>query len=164
MDISYDNQHDKVLQSVTFRVIISTSTSHERGNDRDHYGEASNRRGGIEDSWLSRRPRKTIIERWQIARIQNRRIVACQPRRIAAIPEKSQEYKIASWEALNVRSLSSESLPDRSDNRPRFSVQANSLVRTIPLCKHTAKNGIAQRKRMSLQVVWCAQGGKCVAA
>ena len=119
MTISCDNQRDKVLQSVTFRVIMCMSTSHERGNDRDHYGEASNRRGGIEDSWLSRRPRKTIIERWQIARIQNRRIVARQPRRIAAIPEKSQEYKIASTEAQNVRSLSSNLSGKLLDNRPR---------------------------------------------
>ena|SRR5260221_10448859 len=74
-----------------------------------------------------------------------------------------QPEQVASQETQNVESLLSNSFPDHLDNRPRFSVQVNQPVRTTPLCKHTAQNGIAQRKRMSLQVVWCAVGGKCVA-
>ena len=94
--------------------------------------------------------------------VQGRAAVACEPHRFREVHAESAQ-SIASQEAQNVESLSSNLSAKLLDNRPRFFVQANSLVRTTPLCKHTAENGIAQRKRMSLQVVWCAQGGKCVA-
>src|SRR5260221_6376222 len=167
--------HTNVLQNTpTYDTMKTPIRGRERHNAGYDKRQVLIRRGHRQNTQQNGRICTALVSQWRTARCQSGGCLVYAPARLAELSKRTAnsfqshagaqaQKKVASQEALNVESLSSESLPDRSDNRPRFSVQL-SVVRTTSLCKHTAENGVAQRKRMTVQVVRFAMGGKCVAA
>ena len=125
--------HTNVLQNTP---TCDTMKTPIRGRKRHHadYGRRKVliRRGHRQDTWQNGRICTALVSQWRTARRQSWRCLVYAPARLAGLLERAAssfqsharaqaqpKQKIASQKAQNVRSLSSNSLPDILDNRPR---------------------------------------------